>query len=118
MTKITRRPDQAAVAAEVLDLDPRGVVDLQAIAPFDDDRALLGELLEAEVAKLRDVLHAIEIDVGELHPARIHADQLEGWARHRRTRAGALGHAADEGRLARAQLARQEHDIAGAQPFA
>src|SRR5260370_3461833 len=49
MTKITFRPDQAAVAAEMLDLDQSGAAHLQTVAPFDDHRALLGELLEAEV---------------------------------------------------------------------
>src|SRR5207244_5133530 len=35
MTKITFRPDQAAVAAEVIDLDQRGCVDGKALAPLD-----------------------------------------------------------------------------------
>ena len=80
MTKIMRGPDQAAVTAEVLDLDLRRPLDLDPVAPLDDDRALVGELLQAEVAKLGAGLDAVQIDVCELNPAGIYAYELEGRA--------------------------------------
>src|SRR6266849_11085082 len=36
MTKITRRPYQPAVAAEVFELDESGIVDCQTLTPLDD----------------------------------------------------------------------------------
>src|SRR5690348_3020617 len=45
MIKIMFSPDQAAVPAEVLDVDQRGAVDLQPVAPLDDDRAAVGKLV-------------------------------------------------------------------------
>src|SRR5689334_21833293 len=38
MTKIMFGPDQAAVAAEMLQLDHGGIVDLEAVAPLDHHR--------------------------------------------------------------------------------
>src|SRR6266404_3959196 len=113
MTKITNRPDEAAVAAQLLDLDEPRAVDFDALAPLHDNGSLLRELLEAEVAQLRHVLDAVKVHVRQLHAAGIDANQLEGRARHGRLRARALRHAADEGRLARAELAGQEHYIPG-----
>src|SRR5260370_10766278 len=86
MTKITFRPDQAAVAAEMLDLDQGGAAHLQAVAPFDDHRALLGQLLEAKVRQLRELLDPVQVDVRHLQATRVDAHQLKGWARDRRGR--------------------------------
>src|SRR2546428_4001263 len=66
MTKITCCPDQAAVAAERLDLDQRRTVDLEPVAPLHDDRALFGELLPAPVAPPHAVFHPLQIDVRQL----------------------------------------------------
>src|SRR6266702_898725 len=108
MTKIIFGPDQAAVAAEVLDVDPCGPVHFHAVAPLNEDRSVVGELLEAEVTQLGVVLDAVQVDVGELHTARVDAHELEGGARDVGLRAGALSDSADEGGLARAKLTREE----------
>src|SRR6266571_1466715 len=108
MTKIIFGPDQAAVAAKVLDVDACGSVHVHPVAPLDDDRSVVGELLEPEVTQLGVVLHAVQIDVGELHAARVDAHELEGGARDVGLRAGALSDSADEGGLARAKLTREE----------
>src|SRR5260370_19220644 len=113
MTKITFRPDQAAVAAEMLDLDQSGAAHLQSVAPFDDHRALLGELLEAKVRELRELLDPVQADVRQLHSTRVDADQLEGWARDRRGRPGASRDASHEGGLPRSQLPRQPDPLPG-----
>src|SRR2546430_3796884 len=118
MTKITCCPDHAAVAAEMLDLEQGRTVDLEPVAPFHDDRALLGELLQAQVAQLRAVFDPIEVDMRELYPARVDAHQLKGRARDWRWRARTLRDAAHERRLASAELAGQEHHVAGSQPLA
>src|SRR5260370_5088294 len=83
MTKITFRPDQAAVAAEMLDLDQSGAAHLQSVAPFDDHRALLGELLEAKVRELRELLDPVQVDLRQLHSTPADPDQLEGVDHHR-----------------------------------
>ena len=106
------------VAAERLDLDQRRTVDLEPVAPLHDDRALLGELLQAQVAQLHAVFDPIEIDVRELYAARVDAHQLKGRARDWRWRARTLRDAAHERRLAGAELAGQEHHVAGSQPLA
>src|SRR5260370_16994927 len=118
MTKITFRPDQAAVAAEMLDLDQSGAAHLQSVAPFDDHRALLGELLEAKVRELRELLDPVQVDVRQLHSTRVDADQLEGWARDRRGRPGASRDSSHEGGLPRSQLAGQQDHVAGHQALA
>ena len=118
MTKITLRPDQAAVAAEVLDLDQRGARHLQTIAPFDDERAILGELLQAKAAELGAVLDAIKVDVSNLHRPGVDANQLKGWARDGRHRAGAPCHAAHESGLPRSELAGQQDHVAGSKALA
>ena len=114
MTKITLRPDQAAVAAEVLDLDQSGARHLQAIPPLDDKGTLLGELLQAKAGELGVLLDSVQVDVRELQPAAIDAHQLKGGAGDRRGRPGAARHAADKSRLARAKLADQQHHVADA----
>src|SRR5690242_9881927 len=108
MTKITFRPDHSPVTAEVLDLDDGRAVDVDSVAPLDDDGALVRKLVEAEVGKLGAVLDAIQVDVGELHAAGVHAHQLKRRARDIGARSGALRDAAHERRLARTELARQK----------
>src|SRR5260370_35453515 len=100
MTKMAFRPDQAAVAAEMLDLDQSGAAHLQSVAPFDDHRALLGELLEAKVRELRELLDPVQVDVRQLDSTRVDAHQLEGWARDRRGRTGTPRNPSHEGGLA------------------
>jgi len=112
MTKITDRPDQAAVAAKVLDLDQRGVVDLHPVPPLHHHGALPRQLFEAEVAELAAVLDPVEVDVRKLESAGVEAHQLEGRAGDRRIRAGASRHAADKGGLAGAQLTREQDHVA------
>jgi len=41
MTKITRRPYQPAVAAEVFELDESGVLDVETLTPLDDYSSLI-----------------------------------------------------------------------------
>src|SRR5437773_1615541 len=118
MTKITLRPDQAAVAAKVIDRYLRRPVHVQPLPPLHDDRALCRELVQAEVSQLRALLHSIEVDVRQLETAWVDTDQLERGARHVRHRPRPLGDAADERRLAGAQLAGQQHDISLSQPLA
>src|ERR1700681_1175536 len=81
MTKITLRPDQAAVATEMLYFDQGRGAHLQTVAPFDDNRALLGQLLETQVCQLRQLLDPVQVDVRQLYRTREDAHQLEGWAR-------------------------------------
>src|SRR5260370_35947371 len=60
MTKITDRPDAAAVTAELLEVDERSTVDLKTLSPLDDNRASAGHLLEPEARELtagRDAAH-------------------------------------------------------------
>src|SRR5712692_10894194 len=99
MTKITLHLEQAAVAPEVLDLDVRCTVDLQAVAPLHDHGPLARELFEAEVAQLRRVLDAVEVDMGELNSTGIDPHELKCRAGHRSVRTGALGNTADERRF-------------------
>src|SRR5438094_9503077 len=83
MTKVTLGPDQAAVAAHVLELDERVLVQplrrlrrhlptergrQQPVSPFDHDRAVFGEPLEATVAELPAAPDPVMVDVRELHP--------------------------------------------------
>src|SRR5216684_3878365 len=105
----------AAVAAEVLDGDRGGVRAVHSIAPFDDHRPRIEQLLETEVAQLIASLQAVEVDVRQLQPAGIDADQLECGARHQRSRPTPARNAAHERGLARAELALQEDEIALAQ---
>src|SRR5215831_17049228 len=118
MSKITFDLDQAAVAAEVLDLDPRRAVYIEPVAPLDHDRPLQGQLFQPQVAQLRLALDPIKVDVRQLEAARVDADQLKGRAGNRRHRARAHRYAADEGCLPGSQLAGQEHDIAGEKTLA
>ncbi len=118
MTKITDRLDEAAVAAQVFELDQRRAVDVEALSPLDHDSSLAGELFEAKVAQLRAVLDPIQVDMGELHASRVNAHQLERWAGYGSIGAGALRDAADECRLSGAKLADQQHHVAFAQRFA
>src|SRR5438067_9161696 len=118
MTKITSGPDHAAVTAEVLEVDQRGPVDLEPVAPLDHDRATLRELFQPEVAQVRAALDPVEVDVGELHAAGVDTDELKRGARNVRFRTGALGEAPHERGLPRAQLAGEQDDIAGAQALA
>src|SRR5438105_6035193 len=118
MTKITDRPDQAAVAAQMLDLDQRGVVDLEPLPPLHDHGALAGQLFEPQVTELAAVLHPVQIDVGKLQATRIDAHELKCWAGDRRMRAGASSHTADESRLAGAQLAGEQNHVARDQSLA
>ena len=66
---------------------------VEAVAPFDHHRALVEQLVEAEVGELARRLHAVQVDVRELHPARIDPHQLEGRALRpaRRSRCPAPG---------------------------
>src|SRR4029077_6373992 len=118
MTKIMRGPDQAAVAAEVLELDHGRAVDLEALAPLDHHRAAIRQLIEPEVAELGAVLDPVQVHVGQLKAAGIDAHQLEGRAGHVRSGPGASRDAADIRRLAGAELADQQHHVALAQALA
>src|ERR1700686_4389715 len=73
MTKITLRPDKSAIAAEMLDFEQGRAGHLQTVAPFDDDRPLAGQLLQAEVGQLRVALDPIEVHVGKQQGAGVHA---------------------------------------------
>ena len=75
MTRIIiRAPDQAAVAAQVLDRNVESPVDVEPLSPLDHHRPVLRQLLEAQVAQLRQVLHPVEVDMRELHATWIDAD--------------------------------------------
>src|SRR5258707_14388032 len=118
MTKITVHPDQAAIAAEVLDLDQGRAWHLQAVTPLDDDCALAGQVFEAQVRQLGHVLDPVQIHVGQLYVTRVDAHQLKGGAGNGRGRPGAARHPADEGGLAGPELARQQHHVAHPQALA
>jgi hypothetical protein len=113
MTKITRGPDQAAVSAEMLDFNERSIGHLQTVSPLDDERTLVGQLVQAEVGELGGVLDAIQIDMRKLHTSRVDPDQLERWAGDRRFRPDASCDATHKGRLSRPKLACQQDHIAG-----
>src|SRR5438309_1516631 len=72
MTKITDRPDQAAVAAKVLDLDQRGAVHLDPVPPLDHDRARvpLGEDAYRAEPRLGDEMLRTDANQLRLLPAR------------------------------------------------
>src|SRR2546426_10960124 len=95
MTKITDRPDQAAVGAKVLDLEVSRAVHFQALPPLHHHGALPSQLFEAEVAQLAAVLDPVEVDVSKLSATRVAAGQLEGRTGARRIAPGAASHAAD-----------------------
>src|SRR5579864_9576908 len=118
MTKIMLGPDQAAVAAQVLDLDRRSVLDFEAISPLDHDGALLGQLVQSQVGQLFWIFNSVEVDVSHLHATRIDAHQLKRRAGHPGRRPCALRHAAHERGLAGSELAAQQHDVAGPETFA
>jgi len=84
MTKITLGPYPAAIAAEMLDFDEGSVWNFNPVAPFDDDRPGVRELIDPNVCEFGAVFDSIEIDVSQLQPARIDAHQLERRAGHRR----------------------------------
>src|SRR5438093_4184544 len=133
MTKVTLRPDQTAVAAHVLELDERVLVQplrrlrrhlptewggQQPVSPLDHDRAIFRELLEAKVAELRAALDPVKVDVRELHPPGVDPHELEGRAGDLRPRPRPLCHAAYERGLPRTELAGQEDDVARLQLLA
>src|SRR5256885_17033912 len=97
MTKITLRPDHAALAAHVLQLDHGGVWSIQPVAPFHDHRSLIEQLVEAEISQLRRCLDSVQVDMRELHLPRVDAHQLERRAGHWSDRGCAAGYAAHEG---------------------
>jgi len=114
-TKITFDPDAAAVAAQVFDGDQRGVRaygSINPIAPLDDHRSRIQQLVEAQVAKVVALFQAVQVDVSELQAAGIDSDQLEGRTGHRRGRPAASGDSAHERGLARAELSPQEDKVA------
>src|SRR6202165_1135944 len=115
MTKITVGPDEAAVAAQMLYRDHRGVDACHSIAPLDDHGSRIEQLVEAEVAQLVAFFQPVQVDVRELQSAWIDADELEGRTRHRRRRAATPGDPAHKCRLARAELSAQEDEVAQAQ---
>src|ERR1700674_4214927 len=108
MTKITRRQEHAAVAAEMLDFNQRGARDVNPITPLDDHRSAVGELVESQAGQLDRILDSVQVDVRELDAPWIDAHKLKGRAGHGRGRTGPSGHAPDECRLAGAQLAGKE----------
>src|SRR5258706_5690084 len=128
MTKITLRPDQATIAAKVLNFNQTGAGQagagqcgarrLEAVAPLDHDRSLVQQLLDPEVDELRRALDAIQVEMRQLDPTGIEAHQLEGGARHRRGRSHATRDASDESGLPRPQLTCQQDQVTGAQAFA
>src|SRR2546428_2278184 len=84
-TKVTVGPDEATVAALVLDGDHRGVrADclVYPIAPLDDHRSRIQQLIEAEVPQLVTFFEPVQVDVRELQATRIDTDELEGRTRH------------------------------------
>src|SRR6266566_3036535 len=52
MTKITLRPDHAAVAAQVLEHDQSRGGRIQPFAPFHDHCSLINQLVQAEITQL------------------------------------------------------------------
>ena len=88
-----------------------------AIRPFDRDDAVTGdELVEPEIRNLHG-LEAIEVHVVQRQAmAGVFLDDRERRARDiRGLSADAAGEAANEGGLARAELAEEQDDITGAQ---
>src|SRR6267378_4654308 len=117
MTKITLRPDHAAFAAQVLELDQSSSRRFEPVPPLHHHRPLVEQLVEPEVPQLRWGFDPIEVDMRELHTPRVHAHELKGWARDRSDRRCASGHAANKGGLPRSQLARQQDHVTRAQPL-
>ena len=111
MTKITFRPDQAAVASEMLDVDKCSIRGFNPIAPLNDDRALVYQVFESQARQLSVVFDSVKIDVRELHAAWVHTNQLKRRARHGRRRADSSRDTAHEGRLSRAELTGDQYHI-------
>src|SRR6266851_2469159 len=111
MTKITRCPDQPAVATKVFELDERGVLGGKTLTPFDDHSSRVQQLLEAEVAQLLPSLEPVEIDVGQLHAALVDANELERRACNRRRGTRPSRDASHEGGLPRSQLALEQNQV-------
>src|SRR3954454_221568 len=77
MTKVMFGTNHAAVATQVLDLDQRGAVNIEPLAPLDHHRPVLRQLLEPQVAQLGQVLHPVEVDVRELDAPWVDPDELK-----------------------------------------
>ena len=106
-----------AIASKVLYGNQRCLWGFKAITPFDDDSALIKELIQPEVCQLAAVLQAVEVDVRHLQAPGVHANQLKGWARDVSRRAHASHDSADEGRLAGAKVAFEKNEIALRKPL-
>lgn len=112
----------AAISAQVLQRKESALRGVEPIAPLDDHRALIQELVKAQIHQLGTRLEAIEVDVRELNAAGVDAHQLEGWAGDVSCRSRASGDAPDERRLARPEVAFEKQEIplpqAAAESFA
>src|SRR5450759_3180984 len=108
MTKITLHPDQAAFAAEVLEVDQSRGGRFEPVAPLHHHGSLVQQLVQAEIPQLRLGLDALEVDMSELHPPRVHPNQLKGGTCNKRVRRRATCHTTDKSGLSRSQLAGQQ----------
>jgi hypothetical protein len=102
----------------VLEVDEGRVAGVEPVAPLDDDRSLVEQLVQAEVAELAGCFDPIQVDMGKLDTSRVDANQLEGGARDRSGRSRTTRQAADEGGLPRSQLAGQQDHVPGPQALA
>ena len=90
------------------------------VTPLDEGhRVLLDQLRQGEVRHLRHRAGAVDVGVDEARdraarPAAVVAHQREGRAGHRARHAERGGEALGEDGLAGAEVAHQEHDVAGA----
>jgi hypothetical protein len=85
------------------------------LRPLDEADRVLEVRLEIAPLGRRKTLKAIEIEVGDIRPARIAVADREGRARHRALDPERPARAAHESRLPGAELARDGDDVAEAE---
>ena len=83
-----------------------------------DERDRVGRQVVVEQARVlaREAAEPVEVEVGDGNVARVAVPDREGRRGDRLAHAERPRGAADEGRLARAELAADEHDVAGLEP--
>ena len=87
---------------------------LDEVAPLHERHAVaVDDLVETELVKVLEAIEAVHVDVREPQPALVQLHDRERRARHRLLYAQAACQTLRERGLARAQVAHQQHDVAG-----
>src|SRR5436190_22116487 len=86
------------------------------LGPFDEADRILEVRLEVAPLRRRETLEAEEVEMGDVGVARVTVADRVGRARDRRRDAERRAGAADEGRLAAAELPGDRHDVADGEP--